>query len=66
MINQITVAFSRLIDIWEDKNISLASVAKLMQALIISTLKYACKSLPLTADWKEESKHLRCDASKSV
>ena len=41
-IVQPTAALSRLQPIWREKSISLASKAKLMHTLILSTFLYAC------------------------
>ena len=49
-IAQTTTALSRLKIIWTDKNISLASKAKLMRTLILYTFHYACESWTLTAE----------------
>ena len=48
-IAQTIAALSRLMIIWRDKNISLASRVKLMWTLILSTFLYACESWTLTA-----------------
>ena len=49
-IAQTTAALSTLKIIWRDKNISLASMVKLMRMLILSTFLYACESWTLTAE----------------
>ena len=61
-IAQTTVALSRLKVIWRDKNISLASKVKLMQALILSTFLYACESWTLTAELERriQALEIRC------
>ena len=55
-------ALSRLNVIWREKNISLASLVKLMQTLILSTFLYALESWNLTAETKRKSQALemRC------
>ena len=58
-ICQTTPVLSRLMIIWRDKNISLASKVKLMRTLILSTFLYACESWTLTAHSREGSKPLR-------
>ena len=47
---QTTAALSRPKIIWRDKKIWLASKAKLMRTLILSTFLYACESWTLTAE----------------
>ena len=49
-IVQTAEALSRLKIIWRDKNISLASMVKLMRMLILSTFLYACESWTLTEE----------------
>ena len=49
-IAQTTAALSRLKIIWRDKNISLASKARLMRTLTLSTFLYACENWTLTAE----------------
>ena len=49
-IAETTAALSRLMIIWRDKNISLASKVKFMRALILSIFVYACESWTLTAE----------------
>ena len=49
-IAQTTAALSRLMIIWRDKNISLASKVKLMRTLILSIFLYVCESWTLTAE----------------
>ena len=61
-IAQTTAALSRLMIIWRDKNISLASKVKLMRMLILSTFLYACESWTLTAEIKRriQALEMRC------
>ena len=56
-------ALSRLKIIWRDKNISLASMVKLMRTLILSTFLYACESWTLTAEMERRIQYyqmMRC------
>ena len=61
-IAQTIAALSRLMIIWRDKNISLASRVKLMWTLILSTFLYACESLTLTVeiDRRIQALEMRC------
>ena len=49
-IAQATAALTKLKYIWNDQNITLGSKIRLMRALVISILLYACESLTLTAE----------------
>ena len=61
-IAQTIAALSRLMIIWRDKNISLASRVKLMWTLFLSTFLYACVSWTLTAeiDRRIQALEMRC------
>ena len=61
-IAQTTAALSRLMIIWRDENISLASKVKLMRTLILSTFLYACGSRTLTAEIERriQALEMRC------
>ena len=61
-IDQTTAALSRLMIIWRDKNISLASKVKLLRTLILSTILSACESWTLTAEIERriQALEMRC------
>ena len=47
-IAQATAAFTKLMPIWRDNNISFGSKVKLMRSLVISIFLHACESWTLT------------------
>ena len=47
---QTTAALAKLKSIWQDKNITLSSKLRLLQALVIYIFLYACESWTLTAE----------------
>ena len=61
-IAQTTAALARLMIIWRDKIISLASKVKLMRTLILFTFLYACESWTLTAEIERriQALEMRC------
>ena len=61
-IAQATAALTKLKYIWNDQNITLSSKIRLMRALVISILLYACESWTLTAEIEKriQSTEMRC------
>jgi len=61
-IAQTIAALTKLKPIWKDKNIAVKSKLKLLHALVISILLYACESWTLTAELqrKIQAAEMRC------
>ena len=61
-IAQTTGALTKLRPIWKDRNISVKSKLRLLYALVISILLYACESWTLTAELqrKIQATEMRC------
>ena len=61
-ITQATAALAKLKTIWNDRNIVLSSMIRLMRSLVMSIFLYACESWTLTADTERriQAMEMRC------